>query len=199
MALKNFSRFSQLYFNSILRSSSITSNALSRSFITLTINNKSYPALKNGTNSISLVCEQKRYKYDKKGSTKQSAEVDSDDELSEFDDVDKQKIAKIKVQSLRADLLLKVALGIARNKIEASFYEGKIRLNGKKLSKKSVHCNEGDVLDIIKGDSPTNSEHFVIGRLEILSVETDGEEFIYLTVKRFKSLTVEKEEFKHHQ
>ncbi|KAL7024709.1 hypothetical protein ACKWTF_013179 [Chironomus riparius] len=142
MALKNFSRFSQLYFNSILRSSSITSNALSRSFISFTINNKSYPALKNGTNSISLVCEQKRYKYDKKGSTKQSAEVDSDDELSEFDDdVDKQKIAKIKVQSLRADLLLKVALGIARNKIEASFYEGKIRLNGKKLSKKSVHVS----------------------------------------------------------
>ena len=62
--------------------------------------------------------------------------------MSEFDDdVDKQKIAKIKVQSLRADLLLKVALGIARNKIEASFYEGKIRLNGKKLLKKSVHVS----------------------------------------------------------
>lgn len=46
---------------------------------------------------------------------------------------------KIKVQSLRADLLLKSALGIARNKIEAAFYEGKIRINGKKIQKKSVH------------------------------------------------------------
>lgn len=57
-------------------------------------------------------------------------------------------------------------------------------------------CNEGDVLDIIKQESPTNPEHWQIGRLEILSVKTDGEEFIYLTVKRFKSLAVEKDEFK---
>jgi hypothetical protein len=70
----------------------------------------------------------------------QEIEDDSDDE--EFaDDIDKQKIAKIRVQSMRADLLLKTGLGIARNKIEASFYEGKIRVNGKKINKKSVHVS----------------------------------------------------------
>lgn len=97
---------------------------------------------------------------------------------------------------MRADLLLKAALGIARNKIEASFYEGKIRVNGKKILKKSVHCHEGDVLEFIKNESPTNPDHWIISRLEILSVKTDGEEFIFVTMKRFKSLTVEKDEMK---
>jgi hypothetical protein len=36
-----------------------------------------------------------------------------------------------------------------------------------------------------------------VGRIEILSAKTDGEEFIYLTIKKFKTLTVEKSEYKH--
>jgi len=73
MALKSFSKFGQIYLNNFLRSSSITSNAISRSFISLTSQNNSFAANKNGTNSINLICEQKRYRYDKKGSAKQSA------------------------------------------------------------------------------------------------------------------------------
>lgn len=56
-------------------------------------------------------------------------------------DIDKNRIIKIRVQSLRLDLLLKSALNIARNKIEGAFYENKIRLNGKKIAKKSVHVS----------------------------------------------------------
>lgn len=66
--------------------------------------------------------------------------------MQEFaDDVDKKQITKIRVQSLRCDLLLKSALNLGRSKIEAAFYEGKIRLNGRKINKKSVHVSQPKV------------------------------------------------------
>jgi hypothetical protein len=52
------------------------------------------------------------------------------------------------------------------------------------------------VLDIVRHESPNNADHWIIGRLEILSVKTDGEEFIYVTMKRFKTLAVEKDDMK---
>lgn len=106
-------------------------------------------------------------------------------------DIDKKTVVKIKVQSMRADLLLKSGVGIARNKIEAAFYEGRIILNGKKLMKKSQSCNVGDTIDYVKNDCPTNSNHQIISRVEIMSA-TPKEEVISVTMKRFKSLTVEK-------
>ena len=58
------------------------------------------------------------------------------------DDIDKNRISRIRVQSLRCDLLLKSSLGLGRNKIETSFYEGKIRLNRRKITKKSAHVSK---------------------------------------------------------
>jgi 23S rRNA-/tRNA-specific pseudouridylate synthase len=97
---------------------------------------------------------------------------------------------KVSTQSLRADLLLKAALGLARNKIEMAFYEGKIRLNGKKLTKKSASCSVGDELDLVKEDPcPKNPEHIIVGRIEILSTVAN-EDSISVTMKRFKNLTI---------
>lgn len=100
---------------------------------------------------------------------------------------------KVTVQSLRLDLLLKSALGMARNKIEAAFYENKIRINGRKLLKKSLSCTVGDEIDFIKNESPVNPNHLVISRIEILSTVPKGDNII-VTMKRFKNLTVEKYE-----
>jgi hypothetical protein len=118
---------------------------------------------------------------------------DSDDETEGMSDVDKKTVVKISVQSMRADLLLKSGIGIARNKIEAAFYEGRIRVNGKKLLKKSHSCNVGDEIDYMKNEAPTNPDHVLISRVEILSA-TPKDESISVTMKRFKSLTVEKKE-----
>lgn len=118
---------------------------------------------------------------------------DSDDETEGMSDVDKKTVIKVNLQSMRADLLLKSGVGIARNKIEAAFYEGRIRINGKKLMKKAQSCNIGDVIDYIKNDSPTNPNHSIISRVEIMSA-TPKEDIISVTMKRFKSLTVEKKE-----
>lgn len=97
----------------------------------------------------------------------------------------------MKVQSLRADLLLKQGIGLARNKIEAAFYENKIRINGKKILKKSVSCKVGDEIDLIKDDVPSNLSHQVVARVEILDT-TANEDSITVKMKRFKSLTIEK-------
>ena len=95
--------------------------------------------------------------------------------------------------SLRVDLLLKTGIGMARNKIEAAFYENRIRMNGKKIAKKSVSCSVGDEIDLIKNDSPINPNHVVVARIEIIST-TPKEEGISVIMKRYKSLTIEKYE-----
>lgn len=124
---------------------------------------------------------------------KEDEDLESDDE-DDFDQLigDKStKTVKTSVNSLRADLLLRAGLGIARNKIELAFYENKIRVNGKKLQKKSSNCSVGDEIDLIKGESTTNSNHLVVGRIEILSA-VPKDESIQVTLKRYKSLLIEK-------
>lgn len=132
-------------------------------------------------------------------------------------DQEKKNIVKYSMQSMRTDLLLKQALGIARNKIELAFYEGKIRVNGKKIQKKSHTIHVGDEIDLIKGnfdgmqnfkfpqliyyrlifpgESPNNSEHLVISRIEIMSA-VPKDESIAVTMKRFKQMLVDK--YKDH-
>ena len=100
---------------------------------------------------------------------------------------------KVTVQSMRADLLLKSGIGIARNKIEAAFYENKIRINGKKILKKSVSCSVGDQIDLIRDEPVTNPNHRVVARIEILNTKPK-EDSIVVTMRRFKTLTVEKNE-----
>lgn len=98
---------------------------------------------------------------------------------------------KKEVQSLRADLLLKTAIGMSRNKVEDAFYDNRIRINGKKITKKSVSCSVGDELDLIKNESAVNPNHIVIARIEIVDT-SPRENGIAVTMRRFKSLTIEK-------
>ncbi|KAI8420818.1 hypothetical protein MSG28_008019 [Choristoneura fumiferana] len=126
-------------------------------------------------------------------SKKQKAQ-DSDDEGESFEDDNSlsrdSKIVKFNTTSLRTDLILKTALGIARNKIEQLFYESKIRVNGKKILKKSLSVKIGDEIDVIKAISPKNPDHLYISRIEIMNLAAK-EETIAVTARRFKSLLIE--------
>ncbi|XP_026463527.1 uncharacterized protein C6orf203 homolog [Ctenocephalides felis] len=129
-----------------------------------------------------------RFKYDKKGKTQQ---YDSDsDEEEEFTSDRDSKIVKTKLNSLRADLVLKSGLNLARNKIETHFYESKIRVNGQKLLKKSAQLEIGDEIDIVKGPSPLNKDHLLISRVEILSA-TPKDEDLAVVLRRYKTMTIE--------
>ncbi|KAL0881770.1 hypothetical protein ABMA27_001554 [Loxostege sticticalis] len=126
-------------------------------------------------------------------SKKQSAR-DSDDEDEVFTDDSSlskdSKVVKFNTTSMRTDVILKSALGVARNKIEQVFYESKIRLNGKKVLKKSVSVRAGDEIDVIKTVSPKNPDHLYVQRVEILNVSAT-EDNIVVTARRFKSLLIE--------
>lgn len=127
---------------------------------------------------------------------KKKQQSDSEVNSDESDDITEEysnrisKVLTVNVSSTRVDAILKSALGIARNKIETMFYENKVRLNGEKLSKKSVSVQENDEIDLIKGPDPKNSNFIIVARLEVISMKP-AEESIVIKVRRYKSLTIE--------
>ncbi|CAK1544107.1 unnamed protein product [Leptosia nina] len=126
--------------------------------------------------------------------SKKKRDIDSDDEeeLYEGDgSLSKDsKVIKVNTTSLRTDGVLKLALGVSRNKIEQLFYESKIRVNGKKLLKKSNPVQVDNEIDVIKGLSPKNPDHILVSRVEVLNIAA-REESIAITVRRFKNLLIE--------
>ncbi|XP_035777246.1 mitochondrial transcription rescue factor 1-like [Anopheles albimanus] len=118
---------------------------------------------------------------------------DVENDTTAYDDLigDKHsRLMKVTVNSLRADVLLKAGLGIARNKVEGLFYESKIRVNGKKLLKKSSQLEQEDEIDVIRGLSPNNPDYLIVSRVEILSVEPRAENLV-VTLRRQNSLVIE--------
>ncbi|EDV93178.1 mitochondrial transcription rescue factor 1 [Drosophila grimshawi] len=154
------------------------------------LNTQTAPAAASYAITATIHSSRVLQKYDKK-SSRATEDFDSDDEAdAEFKDERDSKVVKTKVNSLRADLLLKSGLGMARNKVELNFYESKIRVNGKKLLKKSVQLEVGDEIDVIRGFSQTNPSHLVIARVVILSAE-GREEGLSVHLRRYKSLLIE--------
>ncbi|KPJ02446.1 Uncharacterized protein C6orf203-like [Papilio xuthus] len=127
--------------------------------------------------------------------SKKQTDIDSDDEQEVFDEDDvslsrDSKVVKFKTTSLRTDVVIKSALGVSRNKVEQVFYESKIRVNGKKIMKKSYTVKVGSEIDVIKSVSPQNPDHLYVARIEVLNI-VPKEEDIAITVRRFKNLLIE--------
>ncbi|XP_058064139.1 mitochondrial transcription rescue factor 1 [Anopheles bellator] len=123
----------------------------------------------------------------------EDAAIDRDTESDAYEALvaDKHsRIVKVTVNSMRADLLLKASLGIARNKVETMFYDSKIRVNGRKLLKKSAQLEADDEIDVVRGPSPNNPEHLIVSRVEILSVVPQTEN-LHVTLRRQNSLVIE--------
>lgn len=74
--------------------------------------------------------------------------------------------------------------------MELAFYENRIRVNGKKIAKKSMHLSEGDEIDVIRGFSSQNPSLLTVSRVEILGA-TEKEENIAVQLRRFKTLLIE--------
>ncbi|KFB47483.1 AGAP001007-PA-like protein [Anopheles sinensis] len=143
--------------------------------------------------------QQIRKKSKKSGKRESRNEDDLDDDEPEHDRGDAyedmvsdkyNRTTKVVVTSMRADVLLKAGLDIARNKVDTLFYGSKIRLNGKKLTKKSTTVDVDDEIDVVRGPSPSNPNHLIVSRVEILSV-TPRAENIAVVIRRNKSLTIE--------
>lgn len=136
----------------------------------------------NKTNYTTVRWKSKKRQYD---SDDEELVLEDDSSLSKD-----SKVVKFSTTSMRTDVVLKSALSISRNKVEQMFYESKIRVNGKKILKKSASVRLGDEVDVIKMVSPKNPNHIYVSRVEILDV-TAKEESIQVTARRFKHLLIE--------
>uniref|UniRef100_A0A1B6CDX2 Mitochondrial transcription rescue factor 1 C-terminal domain-containing protein n=1 Tax=Clastoptera arizonana TaxID=38151 RepID=A0A1B6CDX2_9HEMI len=79
-----------------------------------------------------------RTKYIKGPSKRPEYDSDSDDSDEELTNDSSSKVITVKTNSLRVDGIIKSGIGISRNKVEEAFYENNIRLNGRKIQKKSL-------------------------------------------------------------
>ncbi|KAI4495654.1 hypothetical protein M0802_008489 [Mischocyttarus mexicanus] len=102
-------------------------------------------------------------------------DIDSDEDEDETDtDLDesysKSKILDIKVNSLRVDAIIKAGSFMTRKKVEETFYDSKIYINGKKLLKISTEVKLDDEVDVIMSRVPENVSQLIVMRLKILSI-----------------------------
>lgn len=136
-----------------------------------------------------------REKYDKKYTKRPEYDSDSDSDSDDEPNDGVSKVISVTVGSMRVDLIIKKGLGVARNKVEEIFYESRVRVNGKKIPKKSVPLKAKDEVDVIKGVSPLNPEFLSVSRLVILSTKPkdsdDNEEGIVVKLQKYKTLYVE--------
>lgn len=147
----------------------------------------------SGVNGGTVIFFREKYtnKYTKRPEYDSDSDSDSDNEV--YDGV--SKMISVTVGSMRVDLIIKKGLGLARNKVEKIFYESRVRVNGKKIPKKSVPLKVTDEVDVIKGVSPVNPEFLSISRLVIRSAKPtdsdDNEEGIVVKLQKYKTLYVE--------
>lgn len=126
------------------------------------------------------------------------------DEGSGSDDEEEEEIDKnddiigtgyadgtVAVNSLRVDHVAKTAMNLARHTIEEAFLDGRLRLNGFRITKKSEWVNESDQFDLIKGRNKENSDLLDVYRVEIRSIpEVSETGKIRIRVRRFKNLMI---------
>lgn len=149
------------------------------------------------------VLEQRRYKKGKKGAKRETREESSDEESDEeeqtedFDLIDGKAIGfrdkNASLVSLRLDNVLKSALNMARNRVEESFYNNLIRVNGYRVSKKSTELNEDDEIDLIKGLNEVNSDLIDVSRVVIKKIEDkmSHKDRVQAKLRIYSTLTIE--------
>ena len=149
--------------------------------------------------------EQRRYKKGKKGGKREAREESSDEESDDeekdkeedFDLIDGKAIGfrdkNITIVSLRLDNVLKSGLNLARNRVEESFYNNLIRVNGQRVSKKSTEVSEDDEIDLIKGLNEENTDLLDVARVVIKKIEDkmSSKDRIQAKLRIFRSLTIE--------
>ncbi|XP_034061893.1 mitochondrial transcription rescue factor 1 isoform X1 [Gymnodraco acuticeps] len=152
-----------------------------------------------------------RFKSNKKKSEAKTVKEDEEEEDEEEDKKDPEdsdyeeeveenlpkdyKDIEKHVQSFRYDVIMKAGLDMARNKIEVSFYDNKLRLNGQKLIKKSKTVKVGDTLDLVLSENgETNTVTLMRVCLRRVLEEMSHTEKYKVAIRRWKCLELPKEE-----
>ncbi|KAM7404031.1 hypothetical protein PAMA_004446 [Pampus argenteus] len=117
-------------------------------------------------------------------------EVDQDPNLpKDYKDMEKY------VQSFRYDVIMKSGLDMARNKIEDAFYDNKLRLNGRKLIKKSKAVKVGDTLDLVLSEKEeTNTVTLMRVVFKIDFGESGNTDKHKVALRRWKHIELSRDE-----
>lgn len=140
-----------------------------------------------------------RFKSKKGGSQKKQEDSDEEDSDDEGNEADDEIIghgftdSKINVNSLRLDTVMKTASSFGRASVESAFFEGRIRVNGDRTTKKSEEIRETDEIDYIIGRNAANNDLLDITRVEIRNVPdiASGSGRYTVSVRVFRLLTIE--------
>ncbi|KAL1471154.1 hypothetical protein MTO96_023859 [Rhipicephalus appendiculatus] len=98
-------------------------------------------------------------------------EEDRDEEGESQEPGDNEKTAY--VSSLRIDSIMKAGVNLSKTKVVESFYNGSIRLNGRKVTKKSTQVSVGDEVDHILVFSAQNPNLMEVDRVTLLATHHD--------------------------
>ncbi|CAK9820737.1 hypothetical protein ANTPLA_LOCUS10814 [Anthophora plagiata] len=139
----------------------------------------------------------KRFKS-KESISRHDEDVEEDEKENALPHVDdylnttKAKTIKIRVPSLRLDVIAKAGFGMSRTRLDKEFYKSNLRINGKKCLKKSVMVEVEDEIDCVLNRSPDNPNYLIVNRCTILSIDAEPEtESIFVKLLQNKFLLIE--------
>lgn len=99
-------------------------------------------------------------------------EEEDEDELAESQEHgDNERMAF--VSSLRVDSIIKAGINLPKTKALESIYDGSIRLNGQKITKKGTQVAIGDEVDHVLGFSQQNPNLMEVDRVTLLATHHD--------------------------
>lgn len=117
----------------------------------------------------------------KKAKSKKATQDEHDEEEDEEEDEDEQAESQEHgdnermafVSSLRVDSIMKAGINLPKTKALENIYDGSIRLNGQKITKKSTQVAIGDEVDYVLGFSQQNPNLMEVDRVTLLATHHD--------------------------
>lgn len=118
-----------------------------------------------------LQCRSKSKKAKAAAAKEEEEEDEDEDEESAADPGDNERT--VFVSSLRIDSIMKAGINMPKMKVLECFYNGSIRLNGQKVSKKGAQVSVGDEVDHVLGFTAHNPNLMEVNRVTLLASNHD--------------------------
>ena len=141
------------------------------------------------------MCEQRRHRKKSKATQQEEESDDEEEEQKVKDDIVGTGYSDhtVSCNSLRIDAVAKAVTNLPRNLVEQAFLDGRLRLNGFKITRKAEWVTPSDQFDLIKGRNRDNPELLDVTRMEVLSIPDSGLESagkIKVRIRKFKQLVI---------
>lgn len=131
---------------------------------------RTVPSLQH-VRSKSKKAKSKKATQDEHDEEEDEDEEDEDEQAESQEQGDNERVAF--VSSLRVDSIMKAGINLSKTKALESIYDGSIRLNGQKVTKKGTQVAIGDEVDHVLGFSQQNPNLMEVDRVTLLATHHD--------------------------